>query len=128
MTLRPLHYCTHCAATQALWGLLNFIEQVLHNATPLTLFIDERIVLTGGYDGTVFLWDVVLGVKMATFQLQHALLSCQWHPSGDQFIISDLQGFVYLYGFACCSRNYVAPVEQFFGSDFVFVTEDADGI
>ena len=114
--------------------------------------LDPRIIMTAGYDGKMFIWDIALGVELkrsyqvgklysfttsanamavhAGFEFgERALLSGSFSPDGSQIVLVDINGCAHLYGLSVeqPSPYKSSPYEQFFDLDWSIVRQDQDG-
>jgi WD40 repeat protein len=89
---------------------------------------DERILLSGGYDGMIVLWDIQTGVAIKTFKDgDHKLADGHFSPHGQTFVISDKDGFFSLYGTGDGELVRKAPTAQFFITDYYPLRHDEAG-
>ncbi len=88
---------------------------------------DPRIVMTGGHDGRVCLWDVVAGTCVKEIVITYsrdgsntviACLDCNFSPDGFSVAITDAWGHLSMHGFADPRRYAKVPYAQFFTSDW----------
>eukprot|EP00198_Chlamydomonas_reinhardtii_P012320 XP_001701657.1 predicted protein [Chlamydomonas reinhardtii] len=78
---------------------------------------DPRLVLSGGYDGRLVLWDVVL-------------VDGHWSPGGGQLAATDSAGQLHVWGLPVCAAAGSlarAPYDQFLGSDYGALVRDVHG-
>jgi hypothetical protein len=86
------------------------------------------ILLTGGHDGTVFLWDVKKGTKIFHFETQNMITAISFSPNGSLFAVSNNRGIVHMFGIGHDESTYSkTPVEQFFRIDALSIREDNRG-
>jgi hypothetical protein len=92
--------------------------------------VDNRIVMTAGYDGQVILWDIVKGVKLKSWTYaEHEFLDGRFSPDGLMFAVTDQEGKCILFGAGKNPDDYRDArmfVEQTFWSDYSGVRYDAD--
>lgn len=61
-------------------------------------------MLSAGHDGKIFLWNIVLGEVLVSFQNSiegqgfAALYDAKWSPDGTMFSVTDSQGHLLTYG------------------------------
>lgn len=86
------------------------------------------ILLTGGHDGTIFLWDVKKGTKIFMCETQNMITAISFSPNGSMFAVSNNRGIVHLFGIGYNISMYSqAPVEQFLAIEQRRVFEDIGG-
>ncbi|KAI9204234.1 uncharacterized protein BJ171DRAFT_506662 [Polychytrium aggregatum] len=86
------------------------------------------LLLSGGYDGRVILWDIRTGSAISVFEEKHKILAAQFSPDGTKIIASDDNGVVYIYGASTDSKAMSnAPFYQFFSNESNGVTIDESG-
>ncbi|XP_027695237.1 bromodomain and WD repeat-containing protein 3 isoform X5 [Vombatus ursinus] len=106
--------------------------QLLHNLTGHDdeVFVleahpfDQRIMLSAGHDGNIFIWDLDRGTKIRNYfnmiegQGHGAVFDCKFSPDGQHFACTDSHGHLLLFGFGC-SRDYEkVPDQMFFHTDY----------
>uniref|UniRef100_A0A7N4NRW3 Bromodomain and WD repeat domain containing 3 n=1 Tax=Sarcophilus harrisii TaxID=9305 RepID=A0A7N4NRW3_SARHA len=114
--------------------------QLLHNLTGHDdeVFVleahpfDQRIMLSAGHDGNVFIWDLDRGTKIRNYfnmiegQGHGAVFDCKFSPDGQHFACTDSHGHLLLFGFGC-SRDYdKIPDQMFFHTDYRPLIRDAN--
>ncbi|KAG0302198.1 Bromodomain and WD repeat-containing protein 3 [Dissophora globulifera] len=91
---------------------------------------DNRVLLTAGYDGQVFLWDIVKGIKLNSWSYpDHEFLDGRFSADGLMFAVTDQEGKCTLFGAGKNPDDYKDArcfVEQTFWSDYAPVRYDAD--
>jgi WD40 repeat protein len=86
------------------------------------------MLLTGGLDGSVCLWDVKRGRKIFHYETQYDIKSVTFSHDGTKFAVSNNRGFVNLFGIGYDLGMYLqTPTEQFFAADWLHVKEDQQG-
>ncbi|EHB10375.1 Bromodomain and WD repeat-containing protein 3 [Heterocephalus glaber] len=72
---------------------------------------DQRILLSAGHDGNIFIWDLDRGTKIRNYfnmiegQGHGAVFDCKFSPDGNHFACTDSHGHLLLFGFGC-SKYY----------------------
>ena len=88
---------------------------------------DSNIVLSAGYDGRVFLWDVRHGKCLQQFEtdLQRQFLDGRFSEDGQFFLLTDHVGACTLFSLDYFPDVYrQAPYEQFFPNDYNELVRD----
>jgi len=72
--------------------------------------------LSAGHDGKIFLWNIITGEVLVSFQNSiegqgfAALFDAKWSPDGTMFSVTDSQGHLLTYGlgieFSRCRKVY----------------------
>eukprot|EP00737_Agarophyton_chilense_P000123 gb/GEZJ01000147.1/.p1 GENE.gb/GEZJ01000147.1/~~gb/GEZJ01000147.1/.p1 ORF type:complete len:1700 (+),score=203.07 gb/GEZJ01000147.1/:1236-6335(+) len=106
--------------------------------------LNGRILLSGGYDGQVILWDVETGAKLCSFSIaeQRApeashgglpmlvkapkIIDGQFSADGLSFVVADTSGAINLFGIDSGEATAIAPEEQFFANDCAPFQRDAE--
>ncbi|KAG0251319.1 Bromodomain and WD repeat-containing protein 3 [Actinomortierella ambigua] len=92
--------------------------------------VDPRLVLTAGYDGHIFLWDIREGKQLRQWTFDDTEFSDgRFSPDGFMFAISDREGRCRLFGAGKNPDDYADArtfKEQTFWSDYEPVRYDAD--
>jgi hypothetical protein len=96
---------------------------------------DPRLMLTGGLDGQVFLWDIFTGkpvyseIKLiAGERLSEQLVSGAYNPNGNQFAVGDYRGCIHIFGVGYDQDVFdKIPEQQFHLLDWTRVREDSFG-
>ncbi|KAG0227890.1 Bromodomain and WD repeat-containing protein 3 [Actinomortierella wolfii] len=92
--------------------------------------VDPRLVLTAGYDGNIFLWDIREGKQLRQWSFEDTEFSDgRFSPDGFMFAISDREGRCRLFGAGKNPGDYADArtfKEQTFWSDYEPVRYDAD--
>ncbi|XP_069680733.1 bromodomain and WD repeat-containing protein 3 isoform X4 [Periplaneta americana] len=86
---------------------------------------DSTVLLSAGHDGQIFIWDVLEGTPVASFQNliegqgHGAVFDAKWSPDGTMLAATDSHGHILLYGFgAPTDRLRQLPSELFFHTDY----------
>ncbi|KAI0561242.1 Bromodomain containing protein [Gracilaria domingensis] len=105
--------------------------------------LNGRILLSGGYDGQVSLWDVETGAKLRSFSIAEQIvpepsngglpvpvkapkiIDGQFSADGLSFVTADTSGAINLFGIDSGEATALAPEEQFFASDCTPFRRDA---
>ncbi|XP_053310355.1 bromodomain and WD repeat-containing protein 1-like [Spea bombifrons] len=93
---------------------------------------DERILLSAGHDGNVFLWDIEKGVTVKRYfnEIQDeddgfgAILDCKFSPDGQYLAAGDSHGRVLFFAFGCNSPYAKVPDQMFFHTDYRPLCQD----
>uniref|UniRef100_A0A8C6NBR0 Bromodomain and WD repeat-containing protein 1 n=1 Tax=Melopsittacus undulatus TaxID=13146 RepID=A0A8C6NBR0_MELUD len=95
---------------------------------------DQRIVLSAGHDGNIFVWDIDKGTKIRNYfnmiegQGHGAVFDCKFSPDGQHFACTDSHGhlllFVVVYGYG--SHSKTIPDQMFFHTDYRPLIRDAN--
>ncbi|CAL8350910.1 unnamed protein product [Lota lota] len=97
---------------------------------------DPRIILSAGHDGSVFIWDLLRGVKtqhyfnMIEGQGHGAVFDCKFTPDGQRFACTDSHGHLLIFGFGSSKPYEKArrlPEQVFFHTDYRPLIRDANG-
>ncbi|XP_078004047.1 bromodomain and WD repeat-containing protein 3 isoform X4 [Phascolarctos cinereus] len=114
--------------------------QLLHNLTGHDdeVFVleahpfDQRIMLSAGHDGNIFIWDLDRGTKIRNYfnmiegQGHGGVFDCKFSPDGQHFACTDSHGHLLLFGFGC-NRDYEKiPDQMFFHTDYRPLIRDAN--
>ncbi|TDH65246.1 hypothetical protein CCR75_008865 [Bremia lactucae] len=91
---------------------------------------DWRIVLTAGYDGRVFLWDISSGRMLKSFtnlssdSKPLSNLDGGFTPDGSGFCFTDQIGRLLIFGTGSGEQYAATPVQQYFSHDYVMLITD----
>ncbi|XP_064473415.1 bromodomain and WD repeat-containing protein 3-like [Ornithodoros turicata] len=94
--------------------------------------VDSRILLSGGHDGRIVLWDLMTGTMIRSFfnmiegQGHGAVFDCKFSPDGLLFASTDSHGHISIFGFGSSDPYKKVPDEQFFHTDYRPVIRDAN--
>lgn len=93
---------------------------------------DPRLVLTGGHDGYIIVWDIVRGVVVNKFhnmipgQGVGAIYDAKWSRNGQTITSSDSHGHMAIIGFGSSTRHERVPDQVFFHTDYRPLVRDAN--
>uniref|UniRef100_A0A674HLJ2 Bromodomain and WD repeat-containing protein 1 n=1 Tax=Taeniopygia guttata TaxID=59729 RepID=A0A674HLJ2_TAEGU len=93
---------------------------------------DQRIVLSAGHDGNIFVWDIDKGTKIRNYfnmiegQGHGAVFDCKFSPDGQHFACTDSHGHLLLFGFGCNKYYEKIPDQMFFHTDYRPLIRDAN--
>uniref|UniRef100_A0A8B9TT66 Bromodomain and WD repeat domain containing 3 n=1 Tax=Anas platyrhynchos TaxID=8839 RepID=A0A8B9TT66_ANAPL len=93
---------------------------------------DQRIVLSAGHDGNIFVWDIDKGTKIRNYfnmiegQGHGAVFDCKFSPDGQHFACTDSHGHLLLFGFGCSKYYEKIPDQMFFHTDYRPLIRDAN--
>ncbi|KAG7394367.1 hypothetical protein PHYBOEH_005273 [Phytophthora boehmeriae] len=93
--------------------------------------MDWRIVVTAGYDGRVFLWDISTGRMLKSFinlspdSKPLSNLDGGFTPDGNGFCFTDQVGRLLIFGTGSGEQYSMTPVQQYFLHDYVMLVTDA---
>ncbi|ETN07404.1 hypothetical protein PPTG_13318 [Phytophthora nicotianae INRA-310] len=91
---------------------------------------DWRIVVTAGYDGRVFLWDISSGRMLKSFtnlspdSKPLSNLDGGFTPDGSGFCFTDQIGRLLIFGTGTGEQYAATPVQQYFLHDYVMLVTD----
>ncbi|KAG1699672.1 hypothetical protein DVH05_012567 [Phytophthora capsici] len=91
---------------------------------------DWRIVVTAGYDGRVFLWDISTGRMLKSFTNLSpdakplSNLDGGFTPDGNGFCFTDQIGRLLIFGTGSGEQYAATPVQQYFLHDYVMLVTD----
>uniref|UniRef100_A0A8C3LGJ5 Bromodomain and WD repeat-containing protein 1 n=1 Tax=Chrysolophus pictus TaxID=9089 RepID=A0A8C3LGJ5_CHRPC len=93
---------------------------------------DQRIVLSAGHDGNIFIWDIDKGTKIRNYfnmiegQGHGAVFDCKFSPDGQHFACTDSHG--HLVGVVVCGygSHSKIPDQMFFHTDYRPLIRDAN--
>jgi hypothetical protein len=86
--------------------------------------IDPRILISGGHDGHIVLWDILSGKRLKVFffefedEGQACIYDAKFSPMGNDFVAVDSQGHLLLFGMGTSQPYEKFPREQFFHTDY----------
>ncbi|XP_037519900.1 bromodomain and WD repeat-containing protein 3 [Rhipicephalus sanguineus] len=92
---------------------------------------DSRILLSGGHDGRIIIWDLVAGCSVRSFfnmiegQGHGAVFDCKFSPDGLLFSSTDSHGHISIFGYGSGDPYKKVPDEQFFHTDYRPLIRDA---
>uniref|UniRef100_A0A8C0XC22 Bromo domain-containing protein n=1 Tax=Castor canadensis TaxID=51338 RepID=A0A8C0XC22_CASCN len=93
---------------------------------------DQRIILSAGHDGNIFIWDLDRGTKIRNYfnmiegQGHGAVFDCKFSPDGNHFACTDSHGHLLLFGFGCSKYYEKIPDQMFFHTDYRPLIRDAN--
>ncbi|XP_055420876.1 bromodomain and WD repeat-containing protein 3 isoform X1 [Bubalus kerabau] len=93
---------------------------------------DQRIILSAGHDGNIFVWDLDRGTKIRNYfnmiegQGHGAVFDCKFSPDGNHFACTDSHGHLLLFGFGCSKYYEKIPDQMFFHTDYRPLIRDAN--
>ena len=87
---------------------------------------DKQLILSAGYDGRAFLWDIYAGVPLLKLMNSPGtlILEGQFSCGGDHVVLCDHQGFLSVFGSGSPPK---CLKEQFFVDDYAQLTYDHAG-
>ncbi|KAF1320464.1 Bromodomain and wd repeat-containing protein 1, partial [Globisporangium splendens] len=91
---------------------------------------DWRIVVTAGYDGRIFLWDIATGRMLKSFTNMSPdselvpMLDGGFIPNGNGFCFTDRIGRLLIFGTGSGEQYAATPVQQYFQSDYAALITD----
>lgn len=91
---------------------------------------DWRIVITAGYDGRIFLWDIATGTMLKAFTNVSPdaelvpMLDGGFIPNGQGFCFTDRIGRLLIFGTGSGEQYAATPVQQYFPSDYAALITD----
>lgn len=91
---------------------------------------DWRIVVTAGYDGRIFLWDISTGTMLKSFTNVSPdaelvpMLDGGFIPNGNGFCFTDRIGRLLIFGTGSGEQYAATPVQQYFQSDYAALITD----
>uniref|UniRef100_A0A8C4V8Z2 Bromodomain and WD repeat-containing protein 1 n=1 Tax=Falco tinnunculus TaxID=100819 RepID=A0A8C4V8Z2_FALTI len=87
---------------------------------------DQRIVLSAGHDGNIFVWDIDKGTKIRNYfnmiegQGHGAVFDCKFSPDGQHFACTDSHGHL------AARQLQMIPDQMFFHTDYRPLIRDAN--
>lgn len=94
---------------------------------------DTNVLLSAGHDGQIFIWDILAGSPVASFQNliegqgHGAVFDAKWSPDGTMLAATDSHGHILLFGFgAPTDRLHQLPSELFFHTDYRPLIRDSN--
>ncbi|KDR09153.1 hypothetical protein L798_01269, partial [Zootermopsis nevadensis] len=94
---------------------------------------DMHVLLSAGHDGQIFIWDILEGTPVASFQNfiegqgHGAVFDAKWSPDGTMLAATDSHGHILLFGFgAPTDRLRQLPSELFFHTDYRPLIRDSN--
>lgn len=93
--------------------------------------IDSRVLLSGGHDGRIIIWDLAMGCSIRSFfnmiegQGHGAVFDCKFSPDGLLFASTDSHGHISVFGYGSSDPYKKVPDEQFFHTDYRPLIRDA---
>ena len=91
--------------------------------------VHDHVVMSGGHDGFVIVWDLMRGSALKLFNIQFQptsepvsvpldCLDCQFSPDGAYIAATDVWGHLSLFGIEELPAAAIGPSQQFFHCDF----------
>ncbi|UXI21639.1 hypothetical protein NH340_JMT07582 [Sarcoptes scabiei] len=93
---------------------------------------DSRILLTGGHDDAIVIWDIITGTNIKTFynalegQGSGSLFDAKWSPDGTMFAATDSHGHVMFFGASNLNPYEKMPEQYFFHTDYRPLSRDSN--
>ncbi len=93
--------------------------------------LDPRLMLSGGHDGAIILWDLMAGTPIKTFfngingQGHGAIFDAKFNADGSMFVSTDSHGHLSLFGLATSRAYEPIPEQMFFHTDYRPLARDA---
>jgi len=94
---------------------------------------DTNVLLSAGHDGQIFIWDILAGTPVASFQNliegqgHGAVFDAKWSPDGTMLAATDSHGHILLFGFGAPNdRLRQLPSELFFHTDYRPLIRDSN--
>ncbi|XP_075053356.1 bromodomain and WD repeat-containing protein 1 isoform X1 [Mixophyes fleayi] len=94
--------------------------------------LDYRVMLSAGYDGNTFIWDIINGTQvMHSFnaipgQGHGAILDCKLSSDGQHMAGTDSHGQLLIFGFGDTKTYEKIPDQMFFHTDYRPLCQDAN--
>lgn len=94
---------------------------------------DPRLVLTGGHDGYIIVWDIIRGTVVNKYhnliegQGIGAIYDAKWSRNGQMITTSDSHGHMAIIGFGDKKRYERVPEQVFFHTDYRPLVRDGNG-
>lgn len=114
-------------------GAIDPAKQVGHINAVFAMDVhptDWRIIVTAGYDGRVFLWDISTGRMLKSFVNMSPefkavpMLDGGFMPDGNGFCFTDQIGRLLIFGTGSGEQYAAAPVQQYFRRDYAVLVTD----
>ncbi|EEC15316.1 WD-repeat protein, putative, partial [Ixodes scapularis] len=94
--------------------------------------VDSRVLLSGGHDGRIIIWDLAMGCSIRSFfnmiegQGHGAVFDCKFSPDGLLFASTDSHGHISVFGYGSSDPYKKASQSlQFFHTDYRPLIRDA---
>ncbi|XP_066999443.2 bromodomain and WD repeat-containing protein 3 [Anabrus simplex] len=94
---------------------------------------DPHVLLSAGHDGQIFIWDIITGKSVASFQNtiegqgHGAVFDAKWSPDGTMLAATDSHGHILMFGFGSGFEYFgKLPNELFFHTDYRPLIRDAN--
>ena len=94
---------------------------------------DPRLVMTGGHDGYIIVWDISRGAVVNKYnnliegQGMGAIYDAKWSRNGQTITTSDSHGHMAIIGFGDKKRHERVPEQVFFHTDYRPLVRDVNG-
>uniref|UniRef100_A0A8D0TL57 Bromo domain-containing protein n=1 Tax=Sus scrofa TaxID=9823 RepID=A0A8D0TL57_PIG len=120
------------------WCCFSFLILIFSQGHDDEVFVleahpfDQRIILSAGHDGNIFIWDLDRGTKIRNYfnmiegQGHGAVFDCKFSPDGNHFACTDSHGHLLLFGFGCSKYYEKIPDQMFFHTDYRPLIRDAN--
>lgn len=96
--------------------------------------LDSKILLSAGHDGKLFLWNIITGEILASFQNTidgqgcGAVFDAKWSPDGSMFAATDSHGRILTFGFGEPDVIRKVPLALFFHTDYRPLVRDLNNV
>ena len=73
--------------------------------------LDSGVLLSAGHDGQIFIWDILAGTAVTSFQNliegqgHGAVFDAKWSPDGTVFAATDSHGHILMFGFGALTER-----------------------